>query len=112
MSEQTQSASADTNPVGLVLRIIWSVGPFALPIVIGHIAINIGGDYSVMDGVYFAIAAFVILARFLDITKYEGTTTEGGRATMSHFYRYAGLVAVGSVALWAAGRWLAPYALG
>ena len=44
---------------------------------------------SIMDGVYFAVAAGLIVVRYLDVTRFDGRTADGDPATVADWRRYA-----------------------
>lgn len=93
------------SPLARFLRVIWMiVGPTALLALMVVIAWQPG--YSIIDVWFPGVVAIVVLARLLDIWKFEGTTSAGEPATSLHFWLYSVKLLVS-----AAGGWLVAHAL-
>jgi hypothetical protein len=59
---------------------------------------------SPLDALYVGLVVLLILARYMDITRCHGQTTDGGPATLAHWRRYVlGLIPV-TAGLWALMR--------
>jgi hypothetical protein len=87
---------------GVVLRVFWMFfGNAALCFVLLWIAFESRGSLSLGDAAFVAVVGALLLARYLDIARYDGATAEGAPATMVHFRRYAAGVIVLSLAVWA-----------
>jgi hypothetical protein len=90
---------------GCLLRLYW-MGLGNLGLVICALLAGRRPAPSPLDGVYVAIVISVIVARYLDISRFGGGTVDGDPATMGHWRRHAlGLVPV-AVALWLGARFL------
>lgn len=94
----------------LALRLAWFVaGPFAL--VVLALLILQRGRLSWVDAAYGLTVAFILVMRWLDVTRFGGLTRDGGAATRRDWARHAALLTLVAGAAWAlahAGRrWLA-----
>ena len=90
------------NPAGCALRLYWmGLGNFAL--VIGAVLAARRAAPSALDAVYALVVASLIAARFVDITRFGGQTTEGDPASLAHWRRHAAVLVPVAAALW----WLA-----
>ncbi len=65
-----------------------------------------GWRLGLADAIFWAAAATLLVARFLDIGWYRGTTASGEPATMAHWRRYAVLLLLVSVGLWAGAHFV------
>lgn len=96
---------------GVLLRVVWmGLGNLAL----AGLAVTItqaGGRFTFRDGLYAVLIVALAGVRWLDITRYGGTTADGRPATMRDLRRYVVLLVVVAagllVACHLAGRWLA-----
>ena len=82
-----------------------AVGNFAL--IFCAMFIAKGTAPVVMDIVFWVVAIGVIAVRHIDITKFNGETSEGRPATLADWRRYAVRVAVMSAVLWVFARFVA-----
>jgi hypothetical protein len=90
--------------MALILRLFWIiVGPVCLAALAALIGQRSG--YSAIDVAYAWAAALIVLARFVDIAHFGGSTADGRPASSAHFRAYALKVVVGAAALWAAAHW-------
>jgi len=110
-TQQTRREGGTQGGAGTALRVYWMLlGNFALVLMAGHIAVNEGGRLTAADAVYGGLLVALILARVLDVTRFEGQTTDGGRATVADLRRFAVLALLGYGALLGAahavGAWL------
>lgn len=69
--------------------------------------------FSVLDGLFWATVAGLILVRYLDVAKLQGKTADGEPASMRHWLRYAVALLAAAAALWGlshsdAARYLVP----
>lgn len=80
------------GPLGVVFSgvSIWSLPPWT---------------YSRLDWIFWGIATLVVLARFVEIRFFRGTTTENKPATMSDWWRYTAKFTLFAVALWVLAQW-------
>jgi hypothetical protein len=56
---------------------------------------------SITDVVFAVTIPLVIVARYLDVTRFSGTTAYGEPASVAHWRRYALAVLFGSIIAWA-----------
>ncbi len=95
-----ESQSADT--VGATLRILWMfVGSAALAVSAMSI-LKSTAPFSVADVIYAATVPLMVAVRYLDISRYGGTTAYGEPATMKHFVKYAVALVAGAAIVWVA----------
>jgi hypothetical protein len=88
--------------VGAILRLWWMFLGNAVFLFSG-LSIAVGGRgwrLSLVDVTFWAATVSLLVARFLDISWYRGSTSTGEPTTMAHWRRYAVLLLVISVALW------------
>jgi len=104
MPHQGESGS----PLGCLARLFWmAIGNLILVLSLigivrdGHTRLGVG------DAVFWTTLVLLALVRYADIRFLEGTTTDGQRATMRHFWRYAAsLIALGAVGWLGAYGWI------
>jgi len=86
----------NTSALGCLLRVFWMLGGIAILLYSAiWIAIKSGSaNLSVIDAVFGAGLFAAILARYLDIRYFSGTTGTGEPATMADWRRYAALMVV------------------
>jgi hypothetical protein len=94
---------------GCVLRLFWMlVGNAIVYGSLTYVALNKLAFPGVLDVVVWLTVVLTILARRLDITRWQGTTATGEPATLEHWRRHAAIVvlaaAVGSVMAHMIGR--------
>jgi hypothetical protein len=95
-----ESQSADG--FGVFLRVFWMfLGSVALAVSAMAI-LKSEKMLSIADVVYVVIIPLMVAARYVDITRYKGTTAYGEPATMRHFAKYAAGLVVGGAIAWAA----------
>ena len=113
MSEKKPSSAPrgaeESNPAqsaaGCFRRLVWSIGGLGV-LVILWIAIlrEPPWTFSQKDVLFWGAAATMIAARHLDVSRYDGRTMTGERATRRDVWRYAlGLFGAAS-ALWCVGH--------
>ncbi len=56
--------------------------------------------FSAADVVYWITVGCLLSARYADISYYNGRTSQGTPATMSHWRRYAAILVGAATALW------------
>jgi hypothetical protein len=56
--------------------------------------------YSIFDGVFWGIAALVVIARFLDVRFFRGRTTDDQPATMRHWWLYSAKFLLFATVVW------------
>ena len=62
---------------------------------------------SVLDAVVWGTTGLMLLARWYDITRFNGRTLSDESATVGHWRRYAMLVVGGTLGAWLLARWFA-----
>jgi len=93
--------------VAAVLRVIWMIlGPAILLALAGLIMQRQG--YSSIDIWFAAAVAVAVLARLLDIRRFEGTTAGGEPATMAHFWGYTVKLLMAATGGWMIAHWIRP----
>ena len=108
-------AALDSAPVpsqqqfsGCLIRLAWMVfGNAAL--VVFAIVIARGEAFSLSwpDAAFWAVVAFVLAVRYLDIRRFGGLTAEGQPVSIHHWRRYALLYPAAALSLWAVAHGLA-----
>jgi len=101
MSQQGEPGST----LGCLVRLFWmAIGNLIL--VLCLVGILQDGELRLgpADAVFWTTVLLLSGVRYADIRYLEGTTTDGQRATIQHFWRYVALL----IALAAVG-WLAAY---
>jgi hypothetical protein len=87
---------------GCLVRLFWmGIGNVALALCAVAILRHQGGFLSAADIVYWVLVPAMIVARFVDIRRFDGRTAAGAPASDVHWRRYLVFVIVGSSALWA-----------
>lgn len=77
-------------PAGCLLRLFWMlVGNAIVYASLAMIAMNGAAFPSALDAVIWVTVMLTILARRVDITRWEGKTAGGEPATLAHWRRYA-----------------------
>jgi len=95
--EETDSKSGGNS----ALRFYWmAVGNLALLTAAGLISKQPVWTVTLMDAGYLFIVASLFLARYFDITRYGGETTNGEPASKQHLVRYGLGLASFAAALW------------
>ena len=103
MQDDTDRVEINTLS-GCLLRVFWLlIGNLAL--VICAYLIAVGGaktffEVSVFDVLFWAAALILGLSRYIDIRFFQGSTTDGVRATMAHFRVYCFWLWIISWGLW------------
>jgi hypothetical protein len=91
--------SRGSSFVALFLRITWMIlGPAVLFALAGLISQRRGA--SVLDLWFAGLVALVIIARLVDVARYQGTTGDGEPATLAHVRRYAIRLVAAAAAAW------------
>ncbi len=97
--ERTDHQAAGDGCLALVARMFWmAFGNAAL--VLLAVMILQRNAFSRLDLAFWALAAALIVIRYLDITRLNGLTANGEPASLAHWRRYAALVLVVSTAIW------------
>jgi len=85
--------------VALVVRIFWMILGPALLLALAALIAQRGG-YSIIDIWFAAVVAIVVFARLLDVRTFDGATSWGERATMSHFWGYSLKLLMAATGAW------------
>ena len=106
MNKASSSDSAESSGfLGLLLRLVWmALGNIVLFLMLIYIGRKEGFGLTVHDGIFWVMAAAMVAARYLDIARFKGSTSYGEPATMRDFRKYALLLALASLSLWAAAH--------
>lgn len=84
---------------GLALRVFWMIlGPATL-FALAMLMAQHRGSWMVDLG-YVSAVMLVLAARYLDISRFDGTTDTGEPATIEHFRRYAMKLFLVAAAVW------------
>jgi len=90
-----------TNGAGCLLRVFWMGGGWLILLLSAYsISQNKIGFAATGDWFYWPVALAMLAARYLDIVKYDGRTASGKPTDISHWKRYALILAVASLAVW------------
>jgi hypothetical protein len=105
--EQRQTnPQPEMEPAGFVpfvLRLFWmAFGNIGLLFCAAFVAK--GTAPMVMDVAFFTVAIALVVARYVDVVRFKGDTSEGKPATLADWRRYALKLTVFSTALWALAR--------
>lgn len=105
--DRTSPQHEYASMAGCLPRVFWmGVGNIAL--VMAALSIYASTGWSIADLAFWVIVGLLVGARYIDIARYKGTTVDGEPATSAHFKRYALMLLVVSVVVWAAARLLGP----
>ncbi|HUT55955.1 MAG TPA: hypothetical protein VM658_21370 [bacterium] len=106
MNKPSASDSSESSGfAGFVLRLFWmAFGNIVLFLMLIYMGRKEGLGLTAHDAVFWAVAAAMVLARYLDITRFQGSTSYGEPATVRDFRKYALLLALASLSLWAAAH--------
>jgi hypothetical protein len=106
--------SAETHPVedatptsaaSILLRIFWMLGGYiVLAVCALFIATNKEALFSAKDPVFWVVAGLMVWARYVDIARYHGTTSDGQPATLANWRGYAMVVVAVAGVTWAAAH--------
>ncbi len=84
---------------GLALRVFWMfLGPATLFVVAMLIAQGRGS--WMVDLGYCSAVMLVLAARYLDVSRFDGTTDTGEPVTIEHFRRYAMKLILAAAVVW------------
>ena len=115
MATRSNSNPTSTPPTGLsgsgcLLRMLWFLAvPAVLLLSAAIIVAQHSKFFSPVDAVFCGAVIFAVVIRYLDIRFFRGTTGTGGPATMRHWRRYAILLVLVSLIVWAAAHAVGHY---
>ena len=86
-----QTPAESVGCLSIIARVLWlALGNMALLFLLVPIAR--ARSFSYLDVIFWAVVAALLALRFADIRFLKGQNTEGGRATMVDWRRYAVLL--------------------
>ena len=90
-----------TSLMALCLRLFWmAIGGMGLGLSGASIVAGSSPTYSTADVVYGLLVVLMIVARYVDITRFAGTTASGKPANLAHWRRFALVLLAASVGAW------------
>ena len=102
------SPDVPSAPAGCLLRLVWTlVGNSIVYLALITIAVKAIPLPSYLDAVVWVTTGLMLLARWFDITRFNGRTITDEPATMSHWRWYATLVIGVTLGAWLLARWFA-----
>ena len=110
MAKQSEQTVKSTEPatnkqdsiVGVLARVFWMlIGNGVLAISMISILLHEGSMFHAADLVFWVTIAALVLVRYLDIKFWGGLTAAGGPATIANWNRYAVVLLISSVGVWA-----------
>lgn len=102
------SPDAPSAPAGCLLRLVWTlVGNSIVYLALITIAVKAVPLPSFLDAVVWVTTGLMLLARWLDITRFNGRTVSDEPATLGHWRRYVALLVGVTLGAWLFARWLA-----
>jgi len=115
MATRSNSNPTSTPPTGLtgsgcLIRMLWFLAvPAVLLLSAAIIVQQHRKPFSAADAVFFGTVVLAAVIRYLDIRFFRGETVTGGPATMRHWRRYAILLILVSLVVWAAAHAVGHY---
>jgi hypothetical protein len=97
------SAPTPDSKLALVLRFFWMLSGPVLLFVLAAMVIE-QQRFTWLDGVFAAALVGVIAARYVDVTRFHGSTADGAPAGRKELVRYTGLITLGAAALWSSAH--------
>jgi hypothetical protein len=102
MENQSSSKQDDDALGGCLIRLFWMfLGNAMLFLCAMAMAQEASGWFGPIDALFWALVGSLLIARYVDIAHFNGKTAEGNVATLADFKRYASILLVVSVGLWA-----------
>lgn len=96
---------ASESPMGCLLRLYW-MGFGNMALVICAVLAARRPAPSLLDGVYVFIVCSLVVARYVDISRFNGGTVDGDPATMAHWRRHAVALVPVAAAIWLGTRFV------
>jgi len=108
-STESQSPRKNTFP-GLFVRLVWF---FAGPAALMFLAFELirRGSFSAVDVAFGVVVGLIAIARYIDVTRYDGTTGAGVPMTRGALSRYMGQLVLFATIGWASAHGLGRYVL-
>jgi len=115
MATRSNSNPTSTPPTGLtgsgcLIRMLWFLVAHAVLLLSAAIIVAQHSKFfSPVDAVFCGAVIFAVVIRYLDIRFFCGATGTGNPATMRHWRRYAILLILVSLIVWAAAHAVGHY---
>jgi len=108
MNDISRPSSSTTSLSALMVRLYWLIfGNLLLAFMGMMILLDGGGGLFWADAAFAGGAALLLAARWFDVTRLGGLTSEGEPASREHLKRYVVMTLVVSGVAWGAVRGLA-----
>ena len=108
MSSPETPSAKPRRASGCLVRIAWMIaGNAALAILAVHISGRRDLSWRAVDTAFWAIAAALVLLRWVDVRYLAGETATGDPATPAHWRRYAWLLPLVALLAWGAAHGVA-----
>jgi len=105
---ENQRTEVSPAPAGCLLRLLWMfVGHGALYLALGTIAATRAPLPSYLDGIAGASIVLILGLRYLDITRFAGSTAQGEPATLADWRRHAVWLIGVTIPIWLLAHWFA-----
>ncbi|MFT7582466.1 MAG: hypothetical protein ACI9MR_004148 [Myxococcota bacterium] len=99
---------AATPAAGLLLRLFWmGFGNVLLVVAAALLWKADGSAFIGLSVVYWASVGLITAARYVDIRRFEGKTSHGETATMTHWRRHTGALVATAAVVWLAAAFVA-----
>jgi hypothetical protein len=93
VQEQNNSEPTQSGLMSFALRLFWMLLGYMIVFTsLGVIIVNAPGFPSMLDGIVWLTVAVMIVVRYVDITRWRGTTAIGETATLADWRSYAVIV--------------------
>jgi hypothetical protein len=97
-----QTTDKQRGVLAILARLFWMFfGNFVLMVCAANIFMGESSSTRTSDIIFWCVVPAMIIVRFLDIKFLDGQTTTGEPATLSHWRKYAIVLAVISAVIWA-----------
>jgi len=99
---QVSQEPAPSSGLGALTRLGWMLfGPLAIFMTLLGISTRRPWDLGGRDVLFALLLGGTLLARYIDIIRFQGSTSDGAPATLQDFRRYAAGLVVISGGVWA-----------
>lgn len=104
------SASSSGKSIGCLVRLFWmGVGNLAIALCLIGIFREKSPVPDALDAIYLVAVIATLAARYVDIVRFGGTTSEGQPATLADWRRHALLLGAIAAVAWLTARLGGPY---
>ena len=101
MEDQRPLKQDDDALGGCLIRLFWMfLGNAMLFLCAMAMAQEASGWFAPIDALFWVLVGSLLIARYVDIKHFNGTTGDGTAATMADFKRYTLILLVVSIGLW------------